>query len=241
MEAAGGVRLGHRCGSWAGRRIADQTSRRAIASLSSETEGVQVEIADTGAGIPGEEHDLVFKPFHRGEASRSSDGAGLAEGRLPRWNQWCSTFARCRTRPRRDIVQGGTDRWASCAASRSEHFICRVRQDISGNGVGPTASVRRPYGEGGRRTRSIGCLTDGRAGRPCCRARGLSRRGSRAAPRPRSSLARSRRGSSGAARSRDSQVRCDSGLAAQAGRFPGRRRPERMGDIRTSGRADHRR
>lgn len=39
--------------------------------------GIEIEIADTGEGIPESERDLIFRPFHRGETSRSSDGAGL--------------------------------------------------------------------------------------------------------------------------------------------------------------------
>ena len=41
--------------------------------------GVEVEVADTGSGIPSEERERVFEPFHRGgvDAPRDSDGAGL--------------------------------------------------------------------------------------------------------------------------------------------------------------------
>jgi signal transduction histidine kinase len=39
--------------------------------------GVQIEVADTGAGIPGEERTRVFEAFHRLDPSRSDGGAGL--------------------------------------------------------------------------------------------------------------------------------------------------------------------
>jgi signal transduction histidine kinase len=40
---------------------------------------VEIEIADTGDGIPVEEREQVFDAFFRGgaDASRASDGAGL--------------------------------------------------------------------------------------------------------------------------------------------------------------------
>jgi signal transduction histidine kinase len=42
-------------------------------------EGIEVEVADTGEGIPLSERDRVFEPFHRSgpDAARDSDGAGL--------------------------------------------------------------------------------------------------------------------------------------------------------------------
>jgi signal transduction histidine kinase len=42
-------------------------------------EAIEIEIADTGDGIPAEERDQVFEAFFRGgaDASRHSDGAGL--------------------------------------------------------------------------------------------------------------------------------------------------------------------
>jgi signal transduction histidine kinase len=39
--------------------------------------GVEVEVADTGHGIPAAERDRVFDPFFRGDPSRSDTGAGL--------------------------------------------------------------------------------------------------------------------------------------------------------------------
>jgi signal transduction histidine kinase len=41
--------------------------------------GIEVEVADTGKGIPAAERDRVFEPFHRGgpDAARDSEGAGL--------------------------------------------------------------------------------------------------------------------------------------------------------------------
>lgn len=42
-------------------------------------EAVQIEVADTGDGIPAADREHVFEPFYRGarEAARDSDGAGL--------------------------------------------------------------------------------------------------------------------------------------------------------------------
>ena len=39
--------------------------------------GVEIEVADTGAGIAAEQRDRVFEPFYRGDAARQSPGAGL--------------------------------------------------------------------------------------------------------------------------------------------------------------------
>ena len=39
--------------------------------------GVEVEVADSGEGIPAGEGERVFDAFYRGEASRGEDGAGL--------------------------------------------------------------------------------------------------------------------------------------------------------------------
>jgi signal transduction histidine kinase len=39
--------------------------------------GVEVEVADSGEGIPAGEGERVFEAFYRGEGSRSEDGAGL--------------------------------------------------------------------------------------------------------------------------------------------------------------------
>jgi signal transduction histidine kinase len=39
--------------------------------------GIEVEVADTGAGVPADQRDRVFDPFYRADASRQHDGAGL--------------------------------------------------------------------------------------------------------------------------------------------------------------------
>jgi signal transduction histidine kinase len=39
--------------------------------------GIEVEVADTGDGVPVEQRDRVFDPFFRGDAARQDDGAGL--------------------------------------------------------------------------------------------------------------------------------------------------------------------
>ena len=39
--------------------------------------GVEVEVADSGEGIPVGEDERVFEAFYRGERSRGEDGAGL--------------------------------------------------------------------------------------------------------------------------------------------------------------------
>jgi signal transduction histidine kinase len=40
---------------------------------------VQIEVADTGDGIPAGDREHIFEPFYRGarEAARDSEGAGL--------------------------------------------------------------------------------------------------------------------------------------------------------------------
>lgn len=43
----------------------------------SNREGVEIEVADTGPGIPESDRESVFRPFHRAETSRNSGGAGL--------------------------------------------------------------------------------------------------------------------------------------------------------------------
>jgi signal transduction histidine kinase len=43
----------------------------------SEGDGVEVEVADDGEGVPSGDGERVFEPFYRGDAARSEDGAGL--------------------------------------------------------------------------------------------------------------------------------------------------------------------
>lgn len=40
-------------------------------------DAVEVEVADTGAGIPEEHRERIFEPFFRGDSSRTEEGAGL--------------------------------------------------------------------------------------------------------------------------------------------------------------------
>ena len=84
-----------------------------VALQCSET-GVRVQIMDRGAGIPDEQREAVFRPFHRLEASRSREtggsGLGLAVARqLAQVNGWSlellereggGTEARLTLRPR---------------------------------------------------------------------------------------------------------------------------------------------
>jgi signal transduction histidine kinase len=44
---------------------------------SRNADGVEIEIADTGTGIPAEERERVFQPFHRLDTARTDGGAGL--------------------------------------------------------------------------------------------------------------------------------------------------------------------
>ena len=48
-------------------------------SVAAESAGdaIEIEIADTGGGIPAQDRERVFEPFFRGDASRASGGSGL--------------------------------------------------------------------------------------------------------------------------------------------------------------------
>ena len=39
--------------------------------------GIEIEVADTGAGIPAEQRERIFDAFVRGDDARSGEGAGL--------------------------------------------------------------------------------------------------------------------------------------------------------------------
>jgi signal transduction histidine kinase len=39
--------------------------------------GIEVEVADTGDGVPDDQRDRVFDPFFRGDEARHHAGAGL--------------------------------------------------------------------------------------------------------------------------------------------------------------------
>ena len=53
-------------------------------------------------------------------------GGGTSSPDITRRNQCRSTSAMCRIRPSSDMVDGATERRASCSPSRSGHFISRV-------------------------------------------------------------------------------------------------------------------
>lgn len=46
-------------------------------SASSDKSGIQIKISDNGSGIPKDQHDKVFKRFHRLDSARSAEGNGL--------------------------------------------------------------------------------------------------------------------------------------------------------------------
>jgi signal transduction histidine kinase len=47
--------------------------------VTSDPEGVRVDVADRGPGVPAEDAERIFEPFYRvpGETSRSVKGTGL--------------------------------------------------------------------------------------------------------------------------------------------------------------------
>ena len=54
--------------------------QEAVVSLSETDEGVAIDIADRGPGIPTTEHEAVFAPFYRRERSRSRQTGGTGLG-----------------------------------------------------------------------------------------------------------------------------------------------------------------
>jgi signal transduction histidine kinase len=48
-------------------------------TVAAETHGatIEIEVADTGSGVPVDDRERVFEPFFRGDASRASGGSGL--------------------------------------------------------------------------------------------------------------------------------------------------------------------
>ena len=69
--------------------------------------------------VPPSTMSLLGLLRHLAEAER--DWRGWIQPRQSR-----STSARCRSRPSSDMVDGGTDRRASCSAPSPSHFISRV-------------------------------------------------------------------------------------------------------------------
>ena len=53
------------------------TDTRIVVSLSRDANGVSVEVADNGPGIPADEREKVLRRFYRLEKSRTTPGNGL--------------------------------------------------------------------------------------------------------------------------------------------------------------------
>jgi glycine/D-amino acid oxidase-like deaminating enzyme len=88
---------------------AKATSSRQARQASSTTAGSAAAPSQSASGTSSDQYN-----------------GGASACAITRRNQWRSTSAMWRTRPSRDIVDGGTDRSASWAASRSAHFISSV-------------------------------------------------------------------------------------------------------------------